>query len=214
MLKKSKTILILIAFFITFIFQSEQVYANTAYKTFTVDGYDNYVETQSAYTVSETIVKFGDELFSQALDLKIGPDGLLYVSDTGNQRILVGDKQGNLIRIIGEEVLTRPNGIFITDEAKVFVFSLTGELLEEYTRPDSILFGENSPFVPEKVAVDKRDNIYIISRGNSNGIIQINANSGEFIGYFAPNPTVVTPLTIFRKAIFTEEQLSRTRMEH
>lgn len=93
--------------------------------------------------------------------------------------------------------------------AKVFVFSLAGELLAEFGKPDSVLFGEKANFVPEKIAVDRRENIYIISRGNSNGIIQINANNGEFIGYFAPNKTMVTPLTVFRKAIFTDEQLSK-----
>jgi len=219
MLKKSKFILILIAFSISIFVDFTQVSANTAYKTFTEDGYGNYVETQSAYTVRDTIVKFDDELFSQASDLKIGPDGLIYVSDTGHQRILVGDKKGNLVRIIGEDVLSKPNGLFISEddklyvadevETKVFVFSLTGELLDEFGKPESILYGKTATFVPQKVAVDRRDNMFIISRGNSNGLIQINANNGEFIGYFAPNPTVVSPLTAFRKTIFTEEQLSK-----
>lgn len=218
MLKKSKYIWIIIAFFISFFVDQHLVFANTAYKTFTEDGYGNYVETQSAYTVHDTIVKFDDEVFSQASDLKLDEDGLLYVSDTGNQRILVGDKKGNLVRIIGEDVLQKPNGIYLADdklyvadevEAKVFVFSQDGELLDSFGKPESILFGEASAFVPEKVAVDNRQNMYIISRGNSNGIIQINANNGEFIGYFSPNQTIVSPLTIFRKAIFTDEQLSR-----
>lgn len=218
MLKKSKYIWILIAFFISFFVDQHLVFANTAYKTFTEDGYGNYVETQSAYTVHDTIVKFDDEVFLQASDLKLSEEGLLYVSDTGNQRILVGDKQGNLVRIIGEDVLQKPNGIYLAEdklyvadevEAKVFVFTQDGELLGSFGKPESILFGERSAFVPEKVAVDSRQNMYIISRGNSNGIIQINANNGEFIGYFSPNQTVVSPLTIFRKAIFTDEQLSK-----
>lgn len=218
MLKKSKYILIFIAFFISFFVDQHLVVANTAYKTFTEDGYGNYVETQSAYTVRDTIVKFDDETFKQASDLKMSEEGLLYVSDTGNQRILVGDTKGNLVQIIGEDVLQKPNGIYLSEdklyvadevEAKVFVFSKDGELLDSFGKPDSILFGETSSFVPEKVAVDSRQNMYIISRGNSNGIIQINANNGDFIGYFSPNQTVVSPLTIFRKAIFTDEQLSK-----
>ncbi|MEK5038252.1 YIP1 family protein [Sporosarcina sp. FSL K6-3457] len=219
MLGKKRSISFLISFMLFFLINQNVIFASTAYKTFTEDGYGNYVETQSAYTVSNTIVKFGDELFSQPSDLAIGDDQLLYVSDTGNHRILVGDKQGNLIRIIGEDVLKKPNGIFLSEDnklyvvdetaAKVFVFSLAGELLAEFGKPDSVLFGEKANFVPEKIAVDRRENIYIISRGNSNGIIQINANNGEFIGYFAPNKTMVTPLTVFRKAIFTDEQLSK-----
>jgi tetratricopeptide (TPR) repeat protein len=209
-------LLTLIIFFLSFPITSM---ANTAYKTFTEDGYGRYVETQTAYTVGETIVKFGDELFEKASDLKIDKNGLLYISDTGNKRILVGDKEGNFVKIIGEGTLKKPNGIYISEDeklyvadeaaAKVFVFNLDGELLYEFGKPDSMLFGKTATFVPEKVAVDRRENLYIISRGNSNGIIQINAKSGDFIGYFAPNRTVVTPLTVFRKAIFTEEQLSK-----
>lgn len=219
MLKIKKNILLIIALLILFGSYPNVTLANTAYKTFTEDGYGRYVETQSAYSVKDTLIKFDDELFSQALDLKIGPDGYLYVSDTGKGRIIVGDKKGNLVRIIGEDVLQKPNGIFISEDeklyvadevaAKIFVFSLEGEVLNEFTKPDSLLFGQTSTFVPEKVVVDRRQNLFIISRGNSNGIIQINANNGEFIGYFAPNKTVVTPMTIFRKAIFTEEQLSK-----
>src|SRR5699024_1234860 len=86
---------------------------------------------------------------------------------------------------------------------------LAGELLQIFGRPESILIGETANFMPLKVAVDQRDNIYIISRGNSNGIIKINENTEQFLGYFSPNRTAVIPLTIFRRAIFTDEQLSR-----
>lgn len=214
-----KCFLLVTAVLILFISNLSVVEANTAYRTFTEDGYGRYVETQTAYTVTETIVRFDDELFIQAQDMKISDDGLIYVADTGNSRILVGDTTGNLERIIGEEDLQRPTGIFLShddklyvaDEVaqKVFVYSLDGELIQEFGRPESILFGENANFIPEKVAVDERDNIYIISRGNSNGIIQINANTGQFLGYYAPNETSVTLMTAFRRAIFTDEQLDR-----
>ena len=166
MLKNKKYQLIIVTLLILFGLFPNVTLANTAYKTFTEDGYGRYVETQSAYSVKDTIVKFDDELFSQASDLKIGPNGYLYVSDTGKQRILVGDKKGNLIQIIGDDVLQKPNGIFISDDeklyvadevaAKVFVFSLDGELLNEFSKPESLLFGQTATFVPEKVVVDRR----------------------------------------------------------
>ena len=93
MLKNKKYQLIIVTLLILFGLFPNVTLANTAYKTFTEDGYGRYVETQSAYSVKDTIVKFDDELFSQASDLKIGPNGYLYVSDTGKQRILVGDKK-------------------------------------------------------------------------------------------------------------------------
>lgn len=214
-----KIVALILLSLIVFIQSADVLQANTAYKTFTEDGYGRYVETQTAYTVSETIVRFGDELFTQAQDMKISRSGFIYVADTGNGRILVGTKSGEFVRAFGEDVLQKPTGLFIShddlvyvadeNKMKVFVFTENGELVNEFGRPEGILFGETANFVPQKVAVDKRDNVYIISRGNANGIIQINANTGQFLGYYAPNATAVSPLTAFRKLIFTEEQLDK-----
>lgn len=214
-----KILALILLSLIVFTQSVDVIEANTAYKTFTEDGYGRYVETQTAYTVSETIVRFGDELFTQAQDMKISQSGFIYVADTGNGRVLVGTKSGEFIRSFGEDVLQKPTGLFIShdnlvyvadeNKMKVFVFTETGELVNEFGRPEGILFGETANFVPQKVAVDQRDNVYIISRGNANGIIQINANTGQFLGYYAPNATAVSPLTAFRKLIFTEEQLDK-----
>lgn len=219
MKKRHPYLLLLLIGLLFFTQTADVVEANTAYKTFTEDGYGRYVETQTAYTVAETIVKFGDELFSQAQDMKISESGFIYVADTGNGRILVGTPTGDFIRSFGEDVLKKPTGLFISHDeviyvadevaGKIFAFTADGALINTFGRPDSILFGETANFTPLKVAVDRRDNIYVISRGNSNGIIQINANTGQFLGYFAPNATAVSPLTVFRRAIFTEEQLSK-----
>jgi tetratricopeptide (TPR) repeat protein/sugar lactone lactonase YvrE len=221
-LKKFSKIIILslsLMFALT-LFTGVKVSADTPYKTFTQDGYGRFVETQTAYTPLTSIIKFGDLEFVGASDIKIGKDGLVYVSDTGNKRILVGTTDGKLVKVIGEGVLDTPKGIFVTEDGKVyaadekkekvFVFSKDGELLNEYSKPDSPLFGKGSVFKPQKLVVDKRGNIYVISQGNYNGIIQLSSSGkGNFLGYFGANPTKVTPLTIFRKAIFTEEQLSK-----
>lgn len=202
------------------LFTGVKVSADTPYITLTEDGYGRLVETQTAYTPLLSIVKFGDLDFTNASDIKIDRDGLIYVSDTGNKRILVGTLDGELVRVIGEGVLEVPKGIFITDEGvvyvadekkeKVFAFSKEGILLNEYSKPDSPLFGKGVTFKPQKVVVDKRGNLYVISQGNYNGIIQLSsADEGNFLGYFGANDAKVTPLTVFRKAIFTEEQLSK-----
>lgn len=198
-------------------FSITSVKADTPYKTYTQDGYSNYVETQTAYTSVGSITKVGDLEFSAASDLKMGKNGYLYICDTGNKRVIVSTKDGELVKIIGEGVLESPKGIFVTydnsvyvaddKKEKVFVFSENGELLKEYGKPDSPLFGKGSTFKPQKLVVDKRGNIYVVSEGNSNGIIQLStADNGSFLGYFGTNDTRVSLLTLFRKAIFTEEQ--------
>jgi len=198
------------------LFSGMVVLASTPYRTFTMDRQNNLIETQTAYLPIGRINLFGDLRLSSPADMVI-VDDMMFIADTGNQRIVVADLEGNLIRTFGEDVLSSPQGIFVTrdhriyvaDETnlKVHVFNGDGELLEEFGRPDHPLFGDTAPFVPQKLVVDQRQNIYIISRGNTNGIIQLSqANHGEFLGYFGVNPARTTLMGFVRNILFTEEQ--------
>lgn len=143
--------------------------------------------------------------------------------------------------------------IFVADSSneKVYIFNQTGEKVLEIGRPIEALYGSaGSPntqenekdeeekeekvdenvtyYVPTKVAVDSADNIYIISQGNANGIIQMklkrNENGSfiyetyidengeeqtkppyEFLGYFGPNKVNVTLALLFKRAFMSEE---------
>ncbi|MBP3909108.1 MAG: YIP1 family protein [Turicibacter sp.] len=200
----------------------KEVSANTPYTTYTVNGYGEYIETQTAYLPVRSIRLIDELSFSNASDMQITEDHTMYIADTGNKRIIVSNLEGNLIRVIGEGILGTPAGIFVTEDhtlyvadegnERVYVFSKTGELLTEYSKPDHPLFGESATFKPQKVAVDKRGSIYIISKGNSNGIIQLSqANNGEFLGYFGVNDARIDLMGMFRDFIFTDEQKAQLK---
>jgi len=190
--------------------------ANAPYRTFTLDGNGILVETQTAYLPVDRLNVFGDLRLDEASDMQI-VDDILYIADTRNRRIIVSDLEGNLIRVIGEDVLDTPRGVFVTAEHRVYVadernefvyvFDRYGELLAQYGRPEHPLFGDNTPFRPQKVVVDSRQNVFVISQGNTNGIIQLSqANEGEFLGYFGVNRARITLMGMFRDLIFNEEQ--------
>jgi len=192
------------------------VNANAPYRTFTLDGNNVLVETQTAYVPVGRLNLFGDLRIDDASDMQI-VDDILYIADTMNRRIIVADLEGNLINVIGQGILDTPRGIFVTADHRIYVadyrnerihvFNQEGELLIEYGRPDHPLFGDTATFRPLKVAVDNRQNVFVISQGNTNGIIQLSqANDGEFLGYFGVNRARVTLLGIFRDLIFNEEQ--------
>lgn len=197
---------------------SVQVFADTAYKTITVDKNGDYIETQNAYNPVETIEKIDDEILSRPSDLVIS-DKKLYIADTGNCRIVVSSLDGKLIQIFGEDVLKEPSGIYIADNGDilvadqsaeaVFAFSPEGILLKTYKRPQSLLYGEKEKFVPVKVASDGNDNLYIACKGNSNGIVQLSRSTGEFLGYFGANEVAVSLWDMILDVIFTEEQKSQ-----
>jgi len=206
------TITLLLSFLVNLV----PAHAIAPYRTFTIDGNGFLVETQTAYIPVGRLNVFGSITINNASDMQI-VDDILYIADTQNRRVIVADLEGNLIQIIGEGLFDTPRGIFVTPDHRVYVadertekihvFDRYGNHIIDYGRPDHPLFGDNAPFRPQKVVVDQRQNIFVISQGNTNGIIQLSqANNGEFLGYFGVNRTRVSMLQVFQDLIFSEEQ--------
>lgn len=199
---------------------SGTVLADTAYKTLTVDKNGDYIETQTAYKPLATIEKIGDELLSAPADLVVSGDRL-YIADTGNARIVAATLTGEPVAVFGEGTLSQPRGLFVAEDGAVFVadpaaqavfrFSADGALEQTYQRPTEPLYGEHETFVPVKVAADGRDNLYIVCKGNSNGVVQLSRSTGAFLGYFGANEVSVSLWEKLMDAIFTEEQKSQLR---
>ena len=128
--------------------------------------------------------------------------------------IIVYDLNTKIYSKIGEGLISGASGVAIgsdgtiycaDNEAKeVYKFSEDGTLLKTFMRPTEALFGEASQYIPTKVAVDRRGNIYITSEGNANGIIQLNAD-GEFVGYFGPNTINVTLSLLLKRLMLPKE---------
>ncbi|MDD2648275.1 MAG: YIP1 family protein [Eubacteriales bacterium] len=197
--------------------------ASTPYRTFTQSKLGDLVETQTAYEPVRSMLAFGDERLKTPSDMRLAPDGNLYICDTGNKRILVITTDGEFVKEIGDKkTLKSPKGVFVTDNLDVYVadengravvvFDKDGKVINEYEKPTHPLFGETSPYKPNKVVVDKRGNLYVNSTGNTNGLVQLSPGEagGEFLGYFGANTTIVSFLTRIRKAIFSDDQLTRT----
>ena len=87
--------LLLVLLLVTLAFSSFlPAYALTPYRTFTLGVNGELVETQTAYDPVRTMTRFGDESLKTPSDLRMGPDGNLYIADTGNKRILVVTTMG------------------------------------------------------------------------------------------------------------------------
>ncbi len=196
------------------------VNAETPYKTYTVDGYGSILETQTAYLAYETITKFGEESLSGPSDIFVTDDGEIYVADTGNARVVVGNMEGELVRTIGEGTLVTPMGVYVTDEKHIYVadrdaqavfeFDEKGTVLNTYTKPDSPLYGDSLSFLPIKVVVNDAGIMYIICESNTNGIVEISpTDGGTFLGYFGTNYASTSLRTIIYRAILTDEQRAK-----
>lgn len=192
--------------------------AATPYRTFTlgVDKFD-MVETQTAYEPVRTMIRFGEETLKMPSDMRLGPDGNLYIADTGNKRVLVITKEGEFVReITDKRNMKSPMGIYVDDALNLYVadekaravlvYDAEGNFVMEYVKPTHQLFGETAPYVPQKVVLDKRGNLYIVSKGNTNGVVQISpVGGGEFLGYYGANTSRISVLTHIRRFLFGKD---------
>lgn len=187
--------------------------ANSPYTTWALGPRGGLVMTQNAYAPVAEI----DLPVSGAEDMFILPNGVIYVADSGNGRI-VRLEDFEEVASYGEEVLDNPTGIFVDDEgvmyvadaglSEIFILDPEGELINRFGRPTEPLFGRNREFLPRKIAVDARENIYVISEGSVNGIVQMNT-AGNFIGYFGANSASMSLKMILQRLFLTDEQLAQ-----
>lgn len=213
--------LLLVAMVITSGLNTKDASADTPYKTYTVDGYGRLEETQTAYLAKGSIIKFGKDFMNNPNDMYVTKDGKIYVADTGNHRVLVGDETGQLYQTIGEGVLQTPMGVFVTEENKhvyvadkekkaVFEFDETGKLVHQYGKPQNPLYGDDVDFLPQKVVVNDSGIMFVVCESNTNGIVEISpAEGGTFLGYFGTNFASASLQQIIFRAILTDEQRSK-----
>ncbi len=187
------------------------------YETLTLGPNGGLVPTQTAFMPSGRI-----SFSSGTVGALLGPEDMItdadsdriYIADTGNKRVIVTDMQGEVVTVI-EEGLSQPTGLavsggnlFVCDKGNKLVYIYDAEsyeLLRTIDRPQNPLVGANTPYVPTKITVDNRGNMYVVSEGCVSGLMQINAE-GEFVGYVGANETSASFLSVLQKLFFSEEQ--------
>lgn len=185
-------------------------FAPTPYTTVTAGVSGRYAYSAPAY---DSLFVLNRSL-NNAQDIFISPADLVYISDTGNKRVMVYDPQTTVTTLITNSAFVEPRGIFVNathiyvadPQAKaVFQLTLDGTLIKTYGRPTEVIFGEEEYYAPSKVVVDARGNLFIVSDGNSNGLVQLN-QLGEFIRYFGMNAVSIDVGLLIRRAFMTEAQ--------
>jgi len=195
------------------LFTSGDVMADTPYTTWARGPGGYMVRTQDAYSPVDEI----NLPISAAEDMFITPDGFMYIADTGHGQIL---KLQNfqVIATYGTGILQGPTGIYVDDQGTMYIadaklntiviLDREGNLVKQFGRPTEPLFGLDKEFLPQKIAVDARQNLYIISQGSTNGIVQMNTR-GNFIGYFGSNLSTMSLKMILQRIFLNKAQLAQ-----
>ena len=158
-------------------------------------------------------------------DLCVDKDGCVYIADSGNNRIVILNKDYSLKQEIREflfngktEQFLNPQGVFVTENGELFVadtenkrvvvFSATGECVQIMAEPESRLLPEDFNYQPTKVAVDVNKRIYVVSRGFNMGLVELKAD-GSFARIAGQSPVTYTAWELFLRLISTQEMRDR-----
>ena len=185
---------------------------STAYTYTLALDWNGYIRTQDGYLPGGTYLS--DIGLSAPEDLYYR-DGALYIADSGNARIVRYELATGELAYFGEGILSSPTGIAVDGDGRLFVadygaselviLSSTGTLLQRIGRPEEVIYG-SSPYKPKRVDVDSFGNIFALSEGTYEGILQFNAD-GTFNGFFGANKTGGLTFTEwFQETFYTEEQ--------
>ena len=210
--KKGLSMLLLLILCLSFL--PMKVWADP-YGSFVLDKDGHFRLSPSLYTPVSAL----EYDFDGVEDIFIDSEDWIYVARTGGlmAEVVIFDENEQFVRSIGEDVLMSATGVFVAEPeagkriyvvdnmaATIYVFNIAGDLLDTFGRPTSPLFGADTIFRPQKIAVDRQGNMNIISEGNVNGVIQLSP-TGEFLGFFGASITDANIIRRIQRALFTEQ---------
>lgn len=120
----------------------------------------------------------GPDGFEGSKCVAIGPEGTVFVADTGNSRIQMLDPEGKFIGRFGTRgsepgQLSYPESVAVGGDGRVYVADTGNHRIQVFTQEGVFLFGfgvkgglQGQFSKPKKVLVDPSDNLYVLDYGN------------------------------------------------
>ena len=204
------------------------VSATTSYDTYTYSYSGNAQISPAAYAPTLKTTDFGeigilkspnDIFFDKTSDY-------IFIADTGNNRIVITDKDLKVLKTISEfdnngnlETFNEPYGVFVnkngnlyvadTKNARIVVFDKDFHFLKILPPLSADVLPEGFSYTPTAVVTDNADNVYVVSMNTNMGIISLDPD-GNFEGFFGAQEANVNPITAMWKNFMSEEQLDRS----
>ena len=201
------------------------------YDTYNYDYRENFVLTPAAYVPNGSVTgqSVGTTDFTEPQDLCVADDGLVYVADTKNNRIVVlNEEMTETVRVIDTfdnngqaDTFNQPYGVCVSENGYLYVadsmnkrivmLTPEGEFVKIIDNPQSEILEEGFDFIPIKVTVDYADRVYVISRNAFEGILVFESD-GTFTGYFGTIEVKITLWEKFWRRIATKEERSKQQL--
>lgn len=201
------------------------------YDTYNYNYREDIVYTPAAYVPNGSVtgLSTGTTAFKEPRDLCVAPDGLVYVADTGNNRIVVlNEEMTEAIRIIDgfdndgtADTFNQPYGVCVSENMQLYVadsmnkrivvLTPEGEFVKIIDNPQSEILEDNFDFTPLKVTVDYADRVYVIAKNAFEGIM-VFESTGDFTGYFGTIEVKITLWEKFWRKIASKEERSNQQL--
>ena len=181
-------------------------------ESYNYDRWGEAIPSQAGYTADRTVS--GDDLEIGALDspsdLFIDHDGTVYITDTGNDRIIAADSElKSVLRVYdrftmpdgSETGLSKPMGVYAseagslyiadTENSRILVTDMAGNVKNEITKPESEVYDQKRTFLPQRVVADKAGNVYTVLGNITTGAAMFSPDGG-FMGFYGANRVEAT----------------------
>ena len=198
------------------------------YETYNYNYRDYFVHTPAAYVPDGSIsgVNFGIGAFNNPQDMCVAPNGLVYIADTNNNRIVVlNETMTSLVKEIKsfdnngkESTFRRPFGVAVSisnelyiadsENRRIVVLDENSNLVKIVDNPENEVLSADFVFTPQKIVVDYANRIYCIAQGVTEGIMVFEPD-GTFTGYFG---TIKVKISLWEKIwrkLSTKDQRSK-----
>lgn len=183
-----------------------------------------YISDAYNYSGSIILTDGNGVAASKPQDLYVTKEQELYIADTGNNRILMYDKNFRFKGAISEirtadgqtSKLNSPEGVFVCSNGDILVADTQNQRIVRcdkegnakiiITKPSGMTgIGEDDEFLPVKVACDSIDRIAVVARNINLGIVQLDSK-GAFLSYIGVPKVQPDLFTLFWRMFSTQAQ--------
>lgn len=201
------------------------------YDTYTYSYWEDIALTPAAYVPNGRVTGLtaGTTDFKEPQDLCVDDNGLVYVADTKNNRIVVLNADMSAVereistfeRDGSEDSFDAPYGVCVSENGQLYVadsnnkrivvLTPEGEFIKIIDNPQSEILEEGFDFVPLKVTVDYADRVYVIAKNAFEGILVFESN-GDFTGYFGTIEVKITAWEKFWRRLASKEERTKQQL--
>ncbi|MHB1452653.1 MAG: NHL repeat-containing protein [Saccharofermentanales bacterium] len=197
------------------------------YRSYTYDSWGQPRETATGY-VPEKLLTGGDigaGSLKEPSDLFIAENGMMYILDAGNDRLVRYDPVNGGTGIMKATAvdgtgfsLAKAAGLFVTADERILiadpvsqsvvVFDSTLKEIGRLEVPKTDILPAGYFYQPVKVIEDSGGVVYVLSQGSISGAMQFDTD-GSFMGFFGSEKVTLTAQLLtdhFWKSILTKEQ--------